>query len=1496
MKNIYLTGFTFLLSILISFSGFTSEIGTNEKVGQSSNSAIDQQIIYCSNEDTFLVVWTNNTAGVDQIYYNFIGDSDLDPTGTLLSSTSTGPYPYAEKPQVAYDASTSTAGVVYTESNSLGNDSIMLSFIQASSGTILGTHSVGTVDSWNMSATVSSDNAGNFLVAYFDTTSQNISAKFFDNTGTQQGATLTLGSVPSAYLLPYSIDIAYNSTEDKFLVVWTDGSDNLYSRTVETNGTLSLSLNYGLISSVANPALAYGASTNEFFIVYDNFNEAVNGFVTDSIGNKSGTSFTFGNVGEEAFPDVIYNSIAESFAITWQEYVGNAGIWLQEYISGNCAALGDSIKLDAISATSNTPVIAFDEQTENYWVSWSGSVLGVDEIYLQRYSSELSTTNAICKDITVYLNDQGEYILQPSEIDNGSNGLCNEPVLSTSMDTLTCANMPFVDVDLIASDIDGNSDTCSARVTVLDTIPPTALCTDLDVYLDDLGQATIAVAEIEAGSSDNCGITSLAIDTSSFTCDDIGVNIVTLTISDAHGNSTQCTSTVSVHDTIPPTVVCTALDVYLDDSGLASITAADVDAGSTDNCSIASLSIDNSGFTCSDVGTNTVTLTVTDVTGNTAKCTSTVTVKDTILPTALCSDLDVYLNNSGVATITAFDVNAGSTDDCGIASLSIDSSTFTCNYIGANSVILTVTDVNGNNAQCTSAVNIHDTISPTAICQDIEIYLLDASGVVTIDSSMIDNGSSDNCSVVSMTLDKTSFSCADQGTNTVTLTVSDASGNTSECMATVTVVDKKTQTPICIIGFTADLDATGNFTLYPSDLLASPVTDNCSAVTLSLSKTDFNCSDVGINIIQLHATDTSGNDDYCETYIIINDATPPIAVCKDIDIYLDETGLASIDSSHVDNGSSDNCPINSQWLSQYDFTCANLGDNDVVLYASDLAGNLDSCLTTVSVKDTITPQVVCKNISVDLNQNGNATITASQLDGGSTDNCSIDSIYLDRYNFNTADIGTKPVTLYVKDASGNVSSCVAMVNIGDNIAPNVKCNPITIYMDENGEYPLSDEDVSALSSGTTDNITATEDLNIYAIAGPNVFNCNSNGHQVVVQVFAIDEAGNRGSCNRLINVIDTFPLTVNPIEDIDVMVGATSCDTTVTISYPELTTNNKCAEFTQISGLGPNGDYPLGTTEEKWLLTNTQGDSLEFSFFVMVTADNLPPTLDPIADVDTTRSVSELIIPLSGISSGGDCYNSDITITATGVNTQVVNSIYVNYASPDSGGELMLTLSSGASGSDTITVTVEESEGGIVTQTFVVTIDYSNQTPIIVTLLEDQEVIADQILEMYLGDNFNDLDSDTLKFDISIEDGSTLPDWISLVNDTLFAIPGIVDTGCVSIIVTATDPLMATASDTFTVCVKGITVGVGDISTSELGLTMYPNPSKGKVTVDFDAAVSEDIELVVSNISGKQVFQKTFLAGQQINFDLSDQVSGMYLVNVLVDDRMYTRKLILNKN
>ncbi|TXD71193.1 HYR domain-containing protein, partial [Aequorivita antarctica] len=159
----------------------------------------------------------------------------------------------------------------------------------------------------------------------------------------------------------------------------------------------------------------------------------------------------------------------------------------------------------------------------------------------------------------------------------------------------------------------------------------------------------------------------------------VGTTTNTFVTTDASGNTASCSFDVIINDNEAPVANCAApFTIQLDINGMASITVADIENGSTDNCGVATTTIDISDFTCADVGPNTVTLTVTDVNGNSSTCTTVVTVEDNVAPVANCAaPFTIQLDANGEASITVADIENGSTDACGIASTSIDVTDFT---------------------------------------------------------------------------------------------------------------------------------------------------------------------------------------------------------------------------------------------------------------------------------------------------------------------------------------------------------------------------------------------------------------------------------------------------------------------------------------------------------------------------------------------------------------------------------------------------------------------------------------------------------------------------------------------------------------------------------------------------------------------------------------------------------------------------------------------------
>ena len=162
--------------------------------------------------------------------------------------------------------------------------------------------------------------------------------------------------------------------------------------------------------------------------------------------------------------------------------------------------------------------------------------------------------------------------------------------------------------------------------------------------------------------------------------------------------------------------VCKSITVELNNQGTATITPSMIDGGSVGTGTL-TLTASKLTFTCADVGTNKVTLTVTDSCG-TSTCEAIVTVVDKVAPTVFCQNITVELDQNNIAVITPQMIDNGSFDACGIASYSLDIDTFGFEDIGDNPVVLTVTDVNGNVSTCTAIVTV-GSVGGVAACLTI---------------------------------------------------------------------------------------------------------------------------------------------------------------------------------------------------------------------------------------------------------------------------------------------------------------------------------------------------------------------------------------------------------------------------------------------------------------------------------------------------------------------------------------------------------------------------------------------------------------------------------------------------------------------------------------------------------------------------------------------------------------------------------------------------------
>jgi gliding motility-associated-like protein len=369
-------------------------------------------------------------------------------------------------------------------------------------------------------------------------------------------------------------------------------------------------------------------------------------------------------------------------------------------------------------------------------------------------------------------------------VGDASDGLsCPETITRTYSVTDSCGN--FIEVDQL--------------ITVQDVTPPTASAPAPIIVecITDVPAPDVLVVTDEA---DNCGVPTVAWvgDASDgLSCPETITR--TYSVTDSCGNFIEVDQLITVQDVTPPTASAPAPIIV---ECITDVPAPDVlvVTDEADNCgvpTVAWVGDANDGLSCPE--TITRTYSVTDSCGNFIEVDQLITINDITAPVAVCQDITVQLDGTGNATITAADVDGGSSDNCGIASMSLDVTTFDCSNVGDNTVTLTVEDACGNLSSCVATVTVEDNLPPSITCQ-VDVAVTAPAGDCSVPVNGIEPAAiSDNCggSVVSYRLegattgfglDDASGTAFNKGVTTVWYIITDSNNNADSCSFDVTVV------------------------------------------------------------------------------------------------------------------------------------------------------------------------------------------------------------------------------------------------------------------------------------------------------------------------------------------------------------------------------------------------------------------------------------------------------------------------------------------------------------------------------------------------------------------------------------------------------------------------------------------------------------------------------------------------------------------------------------
>ena len=272
-----------------------------------------------------------------------------------------------------------------------------------------------------------------------------------------------------------------------------------------------------------------------------------------------------------------------------------------------------------------------------------------------------------------------------------------------------------------------------------------------------------------------------------FDCENLGVNIVELTVQHIDGTKEKCNAKVIVEDKISPVIKFNVDTVFMKDDAL-NLTIDNLGVDVFENCTY-NYKITPEVVNCDNSGLIDVYVEANDIAGN--KTTENKSIE--FICTSDCAVTKIVsLDQMGQAS-----VDAQSFKSTGYNFVLVDGASsidLNCDDLGDKLVKLTKENNNGDREECYSFIVVKDKVPPVAVCkQNYEVRLNDEL-IYKLDPVELDNGSYDNCGDLSYTARRINstdtgvvFDCESDTSEVVELRVTDKLGNYNQCLVNVKI-------------------------------------------------------------------------------------------------------------------------------------------------------------------------------------------------------------------------------------------------------------------------------------------------------------------------------------------------------------------------------------------------------------------------------------------------------------------------------------------------------------------------------------------------------------------------------------------------------------------------------------------------------------------------------------------------------------------------------------
>ncbi len=576
-----------------------------------------------------------------------------------------------------------------------------------------------------------------------------------------------------------------------------------------------------------------------------------------------------------------------------------------------------------------------------------------------------------------------------------------------------------------------------------------------------------------------------------------------------------------------------------------------------------------------------------------------VTIEDNTAPVAVCDDnFHVSLGSEGEAWIYAEDVDEGSWDNCGVASIEVrradgclgesvwaEAAPVACCDLGQEVVIeLRVTDNAGNSNICWQTVFVEDAIAPVITCAPDKTIDCNDPAIHDPFSKPV---ATDNCNATITFVESGELNQCQAGTLRRTYTATDGSDKSQDvtCSQTITVEhvsdfivqfpDDMTLTNCAIQDSGAPIVTNDDCELVAishEDLILTIVDDACYKIERTWTVVNWciydndNADNTDLGIPQPLPRTYQDDDGYFQYTQIIKvlDSEGPEITCPGDQTFCDLTDGCEGPADLVLEAT-DACSGDAALEYTYKIDANNDGTFDIVDTGNDASGvypygthlikwivedgcgNTSTCQYLFTIEDCKNPTPVCLHgITIPNMQNNECVdVWASDLLEYAFDNCS-NSEYVEASVKMRLAGSLMPLTTSMEFCCKDLGTTLVEIWVEDEAGNSDYCTTYVVLQDNNGDCPADESRATIAGTIETEYGEQVEDVEVGLSQGENIATTGNNGS------FAFQ------------NLVTNEDYSVIPLKDNDPLNGVSTFDI-VLMSQHILGINNLDSPYKMIA-------------------------------------------------------------------------------------------------------------------------------------------------------------------------------------------------------------------------------------------------------------------------------------------------------------------------------------------